>query len=68
MKYAFLRWAVRMLCRTYLGGNFHLEGRDWIPPLMDTSSAPTTSGPSTRPCSRPGSTAVTAGAWPKRSR
>ena len=31
MKYAFLRWAVRMLCRTYLGGNFHLEGRDWIP-------------------------------------
>lgn len=30
MSYAFLRWAVRMLCRTYLGGKFHLEGREWI--------------------------------------
>lgn len=31
MTYAVLRWAVRFLCRTYLGGSFHLQGRECIP-------------------------------------
>ncbi|MBO0701966.1 MAG: 1-acyl-sn-glycerol-3-phosphate acyltransferase [Candidatus Dormibacteraeota bacterium] len=31
MKYGVLRWAVRLLCRAYLGPRFQLEGREWIP-------------------------------------
>ncbi len=30
--YGLLRWAMRFLCRAYLGRNFHVEGRECIPP------------------------------------